>query len=66
MRGRAIFPNPPEDPWIGAVILNLLKLVDLDAKQREAYLLMEMWAGDFERCLAWGFVTWLESHVNRH
>ncbi len=48
----------PSHPWIG-VVLNQPNQDDIE--QVLAYLEMLQWAGDFERCLAWGFVKWLES-----
>lgn len=57
--------NPPPQPWIG-VVVDLMSALDVgDIKQFLADVAMMGWAGDFERCLAWGFVTWLESESRR-
>lgn len=55
--------TPAGQPWIGVVVKDAEELVDLSAMQLIAYAQMMQWAGDFERCLAWGFVTWLESRA---
>ena len=63
--GAGVTVNPPAKPWIGAVFDDQPMLAAHDIKQFMAYAAMMQWAGDFERCLAWGFVTWLESTSRR-
>lgn len=53
----------PSHPWIGVV---LKEPNPLDLMEVFAYVEMTKWAGDFERCLAWGFVKWLESKMASH
>jgi hypothetical protein len=59
--GSSVPPEPPAEPWIGVVVNDSPRLVAHDIKRLMAYVAMMRWAGDFERCLAWGFVTWLEA-----
>jgi hypothetical protein len=53
--------NPPAHPWIAAVVDLSALLAIRDINQLAAYMAMMQWAGDFERCLAWAFVNWLET-----
>lgn len=64
--GAGVTLNPPAKPWIGAVFDDSPMFMADAIKQFMAYAAMMQWAGDFERCLAWGFVTWLESASRRN
>jgi len=64
--GPGVLSKPPAEPWIGVVVNLSPELVGFDIKQLVAYAAMMQWAGDFERCLAWGFVTWLEATSRRN
>lgn len=59
--GSGVPATPPSTPWIGVVLNESLILSTDDITQLLAFGAMMQWAGDFERCLAWGFVAWLES-----
>ncbi len=63
--GSGVLSKPPAEPWIGVVVNDPSMSVALDIEQFMAYATMMQWAGDFERCLAWGFVTWLEATSRR-
>lgn len=54
--------QPPSDPWIAAMPMADAFIVDCAQGGRVLdYLSMMQWAGDFERCLAFGFAYWMAS-----
>lgn len=64
--GSGVLSKPPAEPWIGVVVNDSPEFAAHAIKQVMAYAAMMQWAGDFERCLAWGFVTWLEATSRRN
>jgi hypothetical protein len=52
--------SPPDAPWIG-VSLDLYAVTVVSLENFAASISLMGWLGDFERCLAWGFVNLLET-----
>jgi hypothetical protein len=52
--------HPPATAWIAASFDVTAAFANPSIQQLPALLSTMEWVGDFERCLAWGFVSWLE------
>jgi hypothetical protein len=52
--------SPPNAPWI-CVSLDLYAVTVVSLENFAASISLMSWLGDFERCLAWGFVSLLET-----
>lgn len=59
--GNVTSVSPPTQPWIAVVLDSSLTSSIRGMDDLMTYLAMMALGGDFERCLAWGFVKWLES-----
>lgn len=51
---------PPDSPWVG-VSLDLYAVTVVSLENFAASMSLPGWLDDFERCLAWGFVSLLEA-----
>jgi hypothetical protein len=59
--GPGVLTRPPTTAWIAASFDVSGVFAEPNIQQVLAVVSTMQWVGDFERCLAWGFVSWLES-----